>query len=274
MPAEPHVPPRRAAALLLACLLLCAESVPVARALEYQGEGRGIPVAPYPSAGAIAAAVRFLESRSGSAALAVVDSQGRLAGVHLREHFHTASVVKAMMLVAYLQMLGARHQGLSAGDRALLYPMIHVSDNNAASAVLAIVGAGALARVARQAGMADYAPAVGWWALTQTSAADQARFFSALAQLIPSQFYGYARGLLAGIDASQSWGVPAVARPHWQVFFKGGWLPMEKVFNQVARLERPGVSFTVAVLTAGEPSMSYGERTIEGVAAALLKGAP
>jgi hypothetical protein len=274
MPAERHLLQRRAAAVLLACALLAAEGAPLARALEYQGEARGVPVPPYPSAGAIAAALRFLDSRSGYSALAVVDSQGHLAGVRLHEHFRTGSVVKAMMLVAYLQMLNTQHRGLYAGDRALLYPMIHVSDNNAASAVLAIVGGGALARVARQAGMADYDPGVGWWAFTQTSAADQARFFSVLPQLIPSQFYGYARWLLSGIDPSQSWGVPAVARPHWQVFFKGGWLPMEKVFNQVARLERPSVTFTIAVLTTGEPSMGYGEQTIEGVTAALLRGAP
>jgi hypothetical protein len=274
MPAERLLPRRRAAVLLLACAALAAQSVPVARALEFQGEGRGVPVPPYPSSGAIAAAVSFLDSRSGSTALAVVDSQGRLAGVRLHEHFRTASVVKAMMLVAYLQMLGAQRRGLDTGDRALLYPMIHVSDNNAASAVLGRVGGGALARVARQAGMTDYAPAIGWWAFTQTSAADQARFFAALPQLIPSQFYGYARGLLSGIDRSQSWGVPSVARPRWQVFFKGGWLPMEKVFNQVARLERPGVTFTIAVLTAGEPSMGYGEQTIKGVTGTLLRDAP
>jgi hypothetical protein len=179
-----------------------------------------------------------------------------------------------MMLVAYLQMLAGQHRGLSGSDRALLYPMIHVSDNNAASAVLGIVGGGALARVAREAGMSDYAPGVGWWAFTQSSAADQARFFSLLQQLIPRQFYGYARGLLSGIDPSQSWGVPAVARPRWEVFFKGGWLPKEGVFNQVARLERPGLTFTVAVMTAGGPSMGYGEQTIEGVTAALLRNPP
>jgi hypothetical protein len=77
-----------------------------------------------------------------------------------------------------------------------------------------------------------------------------------------------------GIDPAQSWGVPTVARPRWQVFFKGGWLPMEGVFNQVARLERPGVMFTIAVLSSGEPSMSYGEQTIEGVAGALLGNRP
>src|SRR5437899_3210215 len=127
MPAE-----RRAFQRLTAAVLVAAESAPLARALEFEGEGRGIPVAPYPSAGAVAAAVRFLDSRAGSTALAVVDSQGHLAGMRLHEHFRTASVVKAMMLVAYLQMLSAQHRQLNAGDRALLYPMIHVSDNDAA----------------------------------------------------------------------------------------------------------------------------------------------
>jgi hypothetical protein len=274
MRAERRVGRRRVAGTLAASALLAAHGATVAHALEFQGEGRGIPVPPYPSMGAIAAAARYLDSRGGASGFAVVDSQGRLAGVRLHEHFRTASVVKPMMLVAYLQMLSAHHRSLNAGDRALLYPMIHISDNNAASAVLAVVGGGALSRVARQAGMSDYAPGVGWWAFTQTSAADQARFFSQLQRLIPQQFSGYARGLLSGIDPTQSWGIPAVARPRWQVFFKGGWLPMEKVFNQVARLERPGVTFTVAVLTAGESSLAYGEQTIEGVTYTLLRGGP
>jgi len=265
---------RRLAAVAASCVLIAALGVSTGRAFEYQGEGRGIPVAAYPSANAIAAATRFLDARAGRTSFAVVDSAGRLHGARLHEHFQTASVVKVMMLVAYLQRLNAQHRGLDAADRSLLYPMIHISDNNAASAVLAIVGDAALARVADESGMTDYAPGVGWWAYTQTSAADQARFFFALDQLIPARFYGYARDLLSGIEPSQSWGVPPVARPRWQVFFKTGALPSEGLFNEVARLERPGVSFTIAVFTTGEPSMDYGEQTIQGVAAALLAGTP
>jgi hypothetical protein len=242
--------------------------------LAYSGEGRGIPLPPYPSAGAIAAAARYLAGRAGRTSFAVVDSSGHLSGLHLREHFQTASVVKVMMLVAFLQMRSAEHRELSAPDRALLYPMIHISDNDAASAVYSIVGSAAVSRVARASGMVDYAPGIGWWAFAQTSAADQARFFFALGRLIPAQFYAYARGLLAGIEPSQSWGVPAVARPRWQVFFKTGALPSEGLFNEVARLERHRVTFTLAVFTDGDPSMSYGEQTIEGVAAALLADAP
>lgn len=241
---------------------------------ETDGKGRGIPLASYPSPDAIAAATRYLDGRSGRTSFAVVDSKGRLSGTRLREHFETASVVKVMMLAAYLQMRSAQHRGLSSSDDALLYPMIHESNNESASAVFGIVGSGAVSRIARESGMGDYAPGVGWWAFTQTSAADQARFFFALDRLIPRQFYAYARGLMAGIEPSQSWGVPPVARPRWQVFFKTGALPSQGLFNEVARLERPGVTFTIAVFTDGDPSMEYGEQTIEGVAAILLAHTP
>ena len=89
--------------------------------------------------------------------------------------------------------------------------------------------------------------------------------------LIPRRFDGYARWLLSGIEASESWGIPAVARPEFSVFFKGGWLPeVEGLVNQAARLERPGIKFALAVLSTHDPSMEYGEQTIEGVTARLL----
>jgi hypothetical protein len=262
------------AAALTAALAAAAIGPASASALEYEGQGRGTPVVAYPSHDAIAAAAAFLQTRVGRTSFAVVDSTGRLAGLRLREHFATASIVKVMMLVAYLQMLDGSGRGLAAADTSLLYPMIHESNNNAASAVLATVGAGAIARVARESGMGDYAPGVGWWAFTQTSAADQARFLFAMPRLVPSRFYGYARYLMSTIEPSQSWGIPPVARPRWNVFFKTGWLPEEGVVTEVARLERRGLNFTIAVLTSGEPSMSYGQQTIEGVAARLLAHSP
>lgn len=229
---------------------------------------------PYPSRAAIAAAVQYLNARAGRTSLAVVDSSGRLSGVRMRSHFQSASVVKVMFLTAFLQRLNADHAGVSALDRSLLYPMIHESNNDAASAVLDRVGLGAIARVAREAGMQDYAPGVGWWAFTQTSAADQARFFVAIERLIPRRFWPYARGLLAGIEPEQSWGIPEVARPRWQVFFKTGALPSEGLFNETARLERPGVMFTASVFSTGDPSQAYGEETMRGVGARLLAGTP
>jgi hypothetical protein len=265
---------RLAAALALTALALPALALgartPVASALEYSGEGRGFPTAPFPAPAQIAAAERFLAGRAGHTAFAVVDTRGRLSGVRVHDRFASASVVKAMLLVAYLRRLARMHSGLDAGSRALLYPMIHASDNNAASAVQAIVGNGALLSLAHQAHMTDFAVTDNWMYM-QISAADQARFFFSQDGLIPARLRGYARDLLSSISPDQSWGVPAAARPQWRVFFKGGWLPQELgLVHQVARLERGGQKFAVAVLTEGDPSMAYGEQTIEGVAARLV----
>ncbi len=190
------------------------------------------------------------------------------------ERFQSASVVKVMFLTAFLQLLNARPSAGQRTRRLAAHPMIHESNNDDASAVLDRVGAAAVARVAREAKMRDYAPGVGWWAYTQTSAADQARFFIAIEHLIPHQFWPYARGLLDGIEPEQSWGIPELARPRWQVFFKTGALPSEGLFNETARLERPGVTFTVSVFSTGDPSQAYGEETMRGVGARLLAAPP
>jgi hypothetical protein len=219
----------------------------------------------------VAAAGRFLDGRAGRTAFAVVDDTGALSGLRVHEHFETASVVKVMMLVAYLQRLAAEHRGIDPASNAILSPMIRISDNNAATAVFdAAGGYPALERIARQAGMTDFAPGVGWWAFTQTSAADQARFFSELDGLLPAQFDGYARTLMSTIEPSQSWGVPPVARPRWGIYFKTGGLPSQGLFHEAALLQRGRVRFVLCVLTDGDPSMAYGEQTIEGVGSALI----
>jgi len=283
------VPATRRTALLLAALAGCLSAAIGTWAIAtgdagQQGTSTTAPAGgepkpsalprPYPSQAAIASAVRYLDARAGRTSLAVLDNRGRLSGTRMRSHFQSASVVKVMFLTAFLQRLAADRRGISALDRSLLYPMIHESNNDAASAVLDRVGAAAVARVAREAGMQDYTPGVGWWAYTQTSAADQARFFIAIERLIPRRFWAYARGLMAGIEPEQSWGVPEVARPQWQVFFKTGALPSEGLFNETARLERGGTTFTVSVFSTGDPSQAYGEETMRGVGERLLAGGP
>jgi hypothetical protein len=79
---------------------------------------------------------------------------------------------------------------------------------------------------------------------------------------------------MSTIEPEQSWGVPAVARPRWQVYFKTGALPERGLFTEAALLERGPISFTVAVLTDSDPSKAYGEETIAGVAQRLLAGSP
>ena len=236
----------------------------------YQGDGNA-PFG-YPDRGSIDRAARYLAGRAGIKSFAVMTSEGRLYGSHVHRRFVSASVVKAMLLVAYLRKLDHAHRDLDSYSRSLLHPMIHVSDNNAATRVWSIVGDGRLRRLARRAGMKDFS-IEGIWANAMISAGDQARFFYGMNRLLPSQFRDYANHLLSHITSSQSWGIPAAARPRgWKAFFKGGWRGTSRgqLVHQAARLKRAHRQIAIAVLTDGDPSMGYGIQTIEGTAGRLL----
>jgi hypothetical protein len=230
----------------------------------------------YPATASIHRAKSFFAGRAGYRSFAVIDSRGRLRGSHVHRRFITASVVKAMLLVSYLRQLDNQHHGLSAGSRAILGPMIHLSDNNDATAVYSRVGDHGLYVVARLAKMTDFS-VNGFWANAEISAADQSKFFLGMDKLIPKRFDRYARHLLRGIVGYESWGIPRAARPRgWRVYFKGGWRGTGRgqLVHQVARLERPHFRIAIAVMTDGDPSMLYGEQTIQGVAARLLQKRP
>lgn len=236
--------------------------------------GAGSLPAGFPGPTAIERAKAYLARRAGRTALAVVDSEGRVSGIREHSTFVTASVVKAMLLVAYLRRLHAigKHT-VDRHSNSILYPMINVSDNSAATRCWSIVGAGGLYSVARAAGMSDFSIS-GFWADAEISPGDQARFFFEMDSLIPSEFVAYARSLLSTIAAYESWGIPAIARPlGYKVFFKGGWRStgLGQLVHQIARLEGHRRTFSIAVMTDGNPSMTYGINTIQGVTAALLR---
>lgn len=224
-----------------------------------------------PTATEFDAAERFAEERAGRVSFAVIDTSGALACYRCRLSYHSASVIKAMLLVSYLDHLAEVGEPLPADHEAYLASMIRVSDNDAATAIYSHVGDKGLFKLATEAGMTDFQVSGGWGS-AHITAADQARFFAALNELIAPEYRDYALALLSSISAEQSWGIPDVARPQWQTFFKGGWLLHEdgRLVHQVARLEKDGSSMAIAVLTDGDPSDAYGRKTIEGIAARLL----
>jgi hypothetical protein len=238
----------------------------------YHGSGT-LPVG-FPAPDAVSRAASYLATRTGRTAFAVIDTEGRLSGLRVHETFITASVVKAMLLVGYLRRLDAQRQHqVDSYSNSFLYPMIHVSDNNAASQCYSIVGDSGLYAVAGAAHMSDFSVG-GNWGTALLSPADQARFFFEMDSLIPKEFVGYARFLLSTIEPSQSWAIPAVARPlGYSVFFKDGSEPtgLGQLVHQVARLEGHARLFSIAVMTDGDPTMQYGIDTIAGVTQALLR---
>lgn len=215
----------------------------------------------------IASAQRYAKRRKGTVAFAVLDGQHRLRGIDRSVPFPSASVAKAMLLVATLRRYGHHH--LDGDTAGTLKRMITVSDNNAADAIYDRVGAAGLYAVAKVAKMKHFRD-VGYWASAQLTAADQARFFYTIDKLVPTTHRRYARKLLSSIVAYQRWGIPPVASRHGlKVFFKGGW--RTGITHQVALLIRGDRRIALAVLTSGEPSMGYGEQTIEGIAARVLR---
>jgi hypothetical protein len=215
----------------------------------------------------------WAQTRRGTVSFAVRTPAG-LAGWHTRRTVRTASVVKAMLLVAYLNRPSVRQRTLTRDEtRHLLGPMIRQSGNRAATRVRDIVGNAALVRVARRAGMRHFA-VHAIWGYSRTDAADQTRFFLRLERYVPARHRATALRLLRTIVPSQRWGIARVALPGWRLYFKGGWgSGVGEIDHQVALLRGCGdARIAVAILTTSQGTHEYGKRTLQGVAARLLAG--
>jgi hypothetical protein len=220
----------------------------------------------------MAAAVSYASHRHGVIAFAV-RTPTRHWGWQATRIFPSASVLKAMLLVAYLDLPSVRSRPLTPSDRALLAPMIRRSDNAAAGRVLGIVGPDRLRGLAHRAGMRRFAPVTGVWGLSRIDAADQARYFLRIDSLVAPRHRAYAERLLNTITPAQRWGIARVRPPGWRLYFKGGWgSGTGWVDHQVALLTRGDERVSVAILTHLDGSHAYGKETLRGIAARLLRG--
>lgn len=218
-----------------------------------------------------AEAARYLKTRAGVESFALIDDHGRIHGDRRAMRAPSASLLKAMALVSYLNLRPVRTRPLWDRDRRLLTPMIRRSDNATASVVLRKVGAGRLYHLARRADMRAFRFAWPVWGQSTTTAEDQARFFHRIEGLVPSRHRGYALWLLAHIIPSQRWGIPRALPAGWTIHFKGGWGSGTGLVTHQSALLRSGeAKISVSVLTRWNPTHRYGTRTIKGVAARLL----
>jgi Beta-lactamase enzyme family len=219
----------------------------------------------------MASAKRYARTRVGNVAIAV-RSQEHLWAWHGRRTMRSASVLKAMLLVAYLDHPRVRHRNLRAADHALIDPMIRRSDNTAASRVLAYVGAKRVRAVARRAGMRRFKLDPVIWGLSQIDAVDQTRFFLHIDERVVPRHRRTALHLLESIVPSQRWGIGRIRLPGWHVYLKGGWgSGTGAVEHQVVLLCRGEQRLSLAVLTTGSPSHEYAKQTLRGLFARLLR---
>ena len=252
----------RRAALLVVLLSLGAAAAPSA----------GAAAAPPPTwSPGVSAAREYLQHRRGDVAFAV-RTPGRFWGHRSTRVMHSASVVKAMLMVAYLNRPSVRGRALRRGDLRLLSPMIRRSDNATASRIRDIVGNGALRALARRVGMRRFRTARRW-GLSQITAADQTRFFLRVDEWVPARHRGTALRLLGSIVPSQRWGIARVRPRGWRLYFKGGWgAGRGLVEHQVALLRRGELRVSVAILSRYNGSAAYGRATMREVARRLLRG--
>jgi len=239
-----------------ALVLLLSAAAPVAEARPWRPD--------------IAAARSYADQRTGHITFAVRTPQ-RLYAIGGSRTTSSASLVKAMLLVAYLNRAAVRGRQLTGAERALLGPMIRRSANANATRVRDIVGNRALERIANRVGMMDFVTASTWGA-TQVSARDQAELFFDIDRLTVRRHRAFALELLSSVAPDQRWGVARARPPGWSLFFKSGWYEDIGTNHQSALLRRGDRRVAVSILGTGGLSHTYAKRTLRGVARRLLRG--
>jgi hypothetical protein len=214
-------------------------------------------------------AIAYARSRVGDIAFAV-RTDDRFWGYRANHVEWSASVVKAMLMVAYLDQPSVAHRVLSRYDRSLLWPMITESDNNAADQVYVTVGPGALYALARRIGLASFSTQ-SVWGKTTITASGQTKFFLHIDRYVAPLHRAYAMLLLSSIVSYERWGIGEVAPKGWTVYFKGGWGSGTGLLDhQVALLKRGCARVSIAVLSMYDGSHPYGKATLRGIFKRLL----
>ncbi len=221
----------------------------------------------------MATAIRYARSRTGDIAFAV-RTDSHFWGYRPDHVEWSASVVKAMLMVAYVDQPSVARRPLNGYDKSLLDPMITQSDNNAAQQVFDTVGQGALQALAARVGMTHFATNPVWGE-TNITARDQTKFFLHIERYIAPLHRAYSMHLLASIVPWERWGIGEVAPRGWRLYFKGGWgYGTGLLDHQVALLARGCARVSIAVLTMYDGSHPYGKQNLKGIFSRLLRGFP
>jgi hypothetical protein len=214
-----------------------------------------------------------LQARSSVAGLAVADSRtGVSCDFRQGRHFHSASVVKVIILGALLRHLMAEHRALTPEQVTLTTEMITESSNAAASALWRAVGRRHLRRFLHLAKLTHTTLGPGgYWGLTRITARDELVLLKVLKSkdsILDKPSRGYALSLMARVIPAQRWGVTAGAPAGMTAHVKNGWLPDPVLWaiNSIGIFTSRHRNYRIVVLTRDNPTMAYGVDTIQGVA--------
>ena len=218
------------------------------------------------------AANAYADARPGTVAFAV-RTERRLWGRDLDRPVQSASVVKALLLVAYLRQPSVRGRELTRAERKLLAPMIRRSSNRDASTVVGRLGPARIDRAAHAAGMPSFHLDPTIWGRSLITAREQSRFFLHIDARMPPRHRAYGMELLADVVPRQRWGIGEATPAGWTAYFKGGWgSGRGLVDHQVALLTSGRERVAVAVLTTTNGGHKTGKRTLRALFRRLLRG--
>ena len=221
----------------------------------------------------MSAAIAYARSRVGDIAFAV-RTQGRFSGYRPDHQEWSASVVKAMLMVTYLDSATVRNRALTDRDTSILGPMIRVSDNDDAQIIFDTVGQAGLSALARRVGMTHFATNPVWGE-THITPRDQTRFFLHIDRYVVARHRSYAMRLLRSISPADRWGIGELPLAGWKLYFKGGWgSGTGLIDHQVALFTRGCARFSIAVLTMNDGSHPYGKETLREMFHILLRHLP
>ncbi len=214
-----------------------------------------------------------LETRVSVVGLAAADSRtGITCQLHAGWHFHSASIVKVIILGALLRELETEHRDLTAKQAARTKAMITKSSNSAATSLWDEVGRRDLQRFLDLAKMTHTTLGRdGFWGLTLVTAADELVLLKLLKSknsVLDKPSRAYALTLMAHVIPAQRWGVPAGAPAAVTVHVKNGWLPdtVRWVINSIGVFTSHDRNYRIAILTRDNRTMAYGVDTIQAAA--------
>jgi beta-lactamase class A len=220
-----------------------------------------------------AAVRRYMAARPGRAGVMISDLRtGTAFGYRQHNHFATASVIKVNILAGLLLERQDDHRVLTGPERALAERMIRFSDNDAANIMYSLVGGeDGLKRVNRRLGVQHTFPVRREWGVSRTCPADQVRLLRALvtpASPLSPPNRQYVLRLMSEVSPNQAWGISAGTHVGDRFSIKDGWVPLSDehegwAVNSIGRIRTPGHDFLLAVLSADQPSMDEGIKTVE-----------
>ena len=225
-------------------------------------------------------AARIARNRKGLVGVAVYQMDtGAFYSFQGQRAFPMYSTAKVPIMLAVLDLAVREERRVSEWERDLIKVMIQVSDNGAASRLLAHAGgADAVTRYLRRIGIGNTTINGYAWGASTTTAQDMARLMAKIGNctiLVP-RLCNYAVQTLAGVVASQKWGVSAGAPSGATVALKNGWYPQNNgwAVNSAGMVISRGKRYAIAVYTNPDPSMKYGIETIEQISTMIYPAVP